>query len=126
MIRKDPELMQYFPDQLPENRWPDRHYMFTVLNTLKPDYMSKIVQNASKMRNSAEGKKASDESIQVSEAWFKKLHEIPFISCKYILSSNFYQLAREEWYISSSRSQSPSQSRGRERHTKSQIYPAKR
>ena len=53
----------FFPDQLPENRWPDRQYMFTILNTLKPEYMSNIVLNASKMRNSAEGQKNSDQSI---------------------------------------------------------------
>jgi hypothetical protein len=82
MIKKDPELMWYFPDQMAENRWPDRNYMFTVLNTLKPDYTKKIVLNASKMRNSAEGKKASNDNISVSEAWYKKLHAIDFIGCK--------------------------------------------
>ena len=126
MIRKDPELMRYFPDQLPENRWPDRHYMFTILNTLKPEYMNKIVQNASKMRNSAEGKKASDETIQVSESWFKKLHEIPFISCKSITSSNMSQLVREESSTCSSRAPSPSWSTERERDSRSSLYLAKR
>ena len=50
--------MMYFPDEMPKNRWPDRTYMFTILNTLRPEYMDKIVQNASKIRNSAEGSKA--------------------------------------------------------------------
>ena len=116
----------FFPDQLPENRWPDRQYMFTILNTLKPEYMSKIVLNASKMRNSAEGQKNSDQSIQVSESWFKKLHEIPFISCKYIPSSNMFQLVRVESSTCSSRAPSPSWSTGRERDSRSSLYLAKR
>ena len=62
-IKDDAELMQYFPDQLPENRWPDRTYFFTILNTLRPEYMKKIVLHASKMRNSAEGGKGKDAGI---------------------------------------------------------------
>ena len=38
-LLEDPEIMAYFPSKMAENRWPDRTYMFTILNTLKPDYV---------------------------------------------------------------------------------------
>ena len=38
-LLEDPEVMTYFPSKMAENRWPDRTYMFTILNTLKPDYV---------------------------------------------------------------------------------------
>ena len=38
-LKADVEIMIYFPDQLPEGRWPDRTYMFTILNTLRPEYV---------------------------------------------------------------------------------------
>ena len=62
--------------------------MFTVLNTLKPEYVHKIVLHASKMRNSAEGKNEEGASISVTDGWWKKLHEIPFVSCKLTPKSN--------------------------------------
>ena len=95
-IQTDPELMMYFPDKMAQNRLPDREYMFTILNTLKPDYVKKIILHASKMRNSAEGKGGEAEQISITDTWWKKLHEIPFVSCKYIPFTNSIQLAREE------------------------------
>ena len=71
-----------------KNRWPDRTYMFTILNTLKPEYVQKIVLHASKMRNSAQGKSEEGANISVTEAWWNKLHEIPFISCKFLSMIN--------------------------------------
>ena len=92
--------MLYFPDQMAQNRLPDREYMFTILNTLKPDYVKKIVLHASNMRHSAEGKSEQTEQITISDAWWKKLHEIPFVSCKYITISNSLQLEKDELCIS--------------------------
>ena len=60
-IRNDPELMMYFPNQMAKNRLPDREYMFTILNTLKPEYVKKVILHASKMRHTAEGKGEESE-----------------------------------------------------------------
>ena len=37
---KDPEMMQFFPDEYPEGKGPPRTYFFNVLNTVHPDYLS--------------------------------------------------------------------------------------
>ena len=98
-LKADPEVMAYFPNQMAQNRWPDRTYMFTILNTLKPDYVQNIVLHASKMRNSAQGKNEEGATVSVTDAWWKKLHEIPFVSSKCSSMINFLQLARVELFI---------------------------
>ena len=34
LMKKDDEFMAYFPDKLPEGRWPDRRYFFDILSSL--------------------------------------------------------------------------------------------
>ena len=51
MIQKDLTLMRYFPSKLPKNRLPDREYTFSILNTLRPDYVERIIAHAQKLRN---------------------------------------------------------------------------
>ena len=35
-FKRDPEVMQYLQDSYPKDRYPDREYFFTVLNTVYP------------------------------------------------------------------------------------------
>ena len=81
--------MVYFPRKLPKGRLPDRDYFFNILNTLNHEYVDKLVQHANEMRNTAADKDRSDQYVEVTEEWWSKLQEIPFISCKYLLSTNF-------------------------------------
>ena len=39
----NPEFWVYFPDKMPKDRVPDRDYFFTILNTLKPDYVDAMI-----------------------------------------------------------------------------------
>ena len=45
-IQQSPELMRFFPDKLPTGRLPDKKYMFDVMNTLNPEYISQLVKHA--------------------------------------------------------------------------------
>ena len=38
-FKRDPKVMQYLQDEYPANRYPDRDYFFTVLNTVHPDHV---------------------------------------------------------------------------------------
>ena len=69
MIEKDEEIMRYFPSKLPKGRIPDREYLFNILNTLRPDYVSKIIKHAHEQRNSTSDKEKEAEYIRVSESW---------------------------------------------------------
>ena len=42
----DKKVVQYLQDSYPRNRWPDRTYFYTVLNTVYPDYVKKLIANS--------------------------------------------------------------------------------
>ena len=50
LFKKDQSFMVYFPDVFPKDRWPHREYFFTVLNTVYPEYLAKLITHANKMR----------------------------------------------------------------------------
>ena len=45
------DIMRYFPDWLPKGRLPDRHFFWTVLNTLNAEYVTQLIDHATKARN---------------------------------------------------------------------------
>jgi hypothetical protein len=50
-LMKNKEFAQYFPDSMRKGSAPKRDYFFNILNSLQPDYVSKIVAHAHKQRN---------------------------------------------------------------------------
>ena len=53
-MRNSPDFMKYFPDKLPKGRIPDRDYFFNVMNTINPEYTSRLIKHANEQRNSIE------------------------------------------------------------------------
>ena len=47
-VINDDEIMMYFPDSYPKDKGPSREYFFTILNSLRPEYMGKLVTHANK------------------------------------------------------------------------------
>ena len=45
-FQSDPLVMQYLQDEYPKDRFPDREYFFTVLNTVHPEYVRKMIEHA--------------------------------------------------------------------------------
>ena len=74
--------MIYFPDTFPKNHPPDREYFFNVLNTLNPEYVTKIITHANLSRNKIGTEDQQSDSIEISDAWLEQLKSIPFVSCK--------------------------------------------
>ena len=83
------EFLRYFPSQFPKGRLPDRAYMFNVLNTVMPGYLSEVIAHANKVRATNQHKADAGQVIEVTDEWFDKLKAIPFISRKFILNINF-------------------------------------
>ena len=50
LFKQDPAFMIYFPNEFPKDRLPHREYFFTVLNTVYPEYLAKLITHANKMR----------------------------------------------------------------------------
>ena len=62
-------MLQYFPDTYEKGIQPDRAYTFNVLNTLRGEYVQKIIQNAYEVRNLASEQSQKAEIIRVTPHW---------------------------------------------------------
>ena len=58
-FKRDAEVMQYLMDEYPANRLPDRDYFFTVLNTVHPEHVRKMIEHAQAQRFSAQGQRVA-------------------------------------------------------------------
>ena len=87
-FQNKPEMMIYFPDQLPKGRMPDRSYFFNVMNTLYPEYTQQLIQHANSNRVVAAPSDDQHEFVHISEEWWQKLNDLPQFKCKYIFPTN--------------------------------------
>ena len=46
----DSEVMKYLQDEYPKNRYPDRTYFYTILNTVHPEYVRDVIAHANNAR----------------------------------------------------------------------------
>ena len=53
MMQTDEQFMRYFPSKMAKGRVPDREYFFTVLNTVYPEHVRKMIEHAQAQRFSA-------------------------------------------------------------------------
>ena len=82
LIKQDPEVLVYFPDDYAKGRVPERKYTFDVLNTIRPEYVKKMIEHAFTIRNAVTEEGKHDDEILVSTEWQEQLQAIPFISSK--------------------------------------------
>ncbi len=66
----DPSVMVYLQDEYPKDRFPDRQYFFTVLNTVHPKYVSSVIAHANSQRFSAQGQASETQRVIVSDEWW--------------------------------------------------------
>ena len=85
LVKNDSKVMRYFPSKLPEGRLPDRDYFWNVLNTVNEPYVSQLIKHANELRMTASKEKEAQEVIQVTDEWWDKLNQVPFMSCKSII-----------------------------------------
>ena len=70
------------PDSYPKDKGPSREYFFTVLNTVHPEYLEGIIKHANKVRHASDLPENQGFEIQMTNDWFNKLNEEPFVSRK--------------------------------------------
>jgi hypothetical protein len=91
LLKEDAEFMQFFPTKLPKGRLPDRECkcqiifnllldFFNILNTVQFDYTQHIIKEAMKKRHSGECQAKAQETIMISDDWWGKLKQVPFVS----------------------------------------------
>ena len=87
-FKDDPEVMQYMQDEYPRNRFPDRTYFYTVLNTVHPNYVADLIANANKARFAPKAEMNESKTVTVTEEWWENLNSLPFLSRKFFCLSN--------------------------------------
>ena len=80
---KDPVLTRYLPtkEQL-SNKLPEREFFFGVLCTLRKQYMTDIIQDASKKRFKVSDDDPKRQGIAITDGWFQDLMKHPYHSSK--------------------------------------------
>ena len=84
----DSEVMQYLQDEYPKNRYPDRTYFYTILNTVHPEYVRDMIAHANNARFAPFGQAKELDTVVVNEEWLGKLKSLPFFSSKCLCISN--------------------------------------
>ena len=79
-MQPDAAFMQYMPDPTPEGRLPEREYFWNVLNTLRTDYVQRLIGHANAQRNTLQEDADGADAIEISEEWWNKLNALPFVS----------------------------------------------
>ena len=64
-MKKDAEFLSFFPTKFPKDKGPPRDYFFNVLNTLYPEYLSRLMAHANEARMAAGGVANPNESIKI-------------------------------------------------------------
>ena len=68
-LKEDEAFRIYFQDEYAEERGPSRKYFFDILNSIYPDYLSQIMNHASKQRFTVDGDEAQKEGIVATDEW---------------------------------------------------------
>ena len=84
----DSEVMQYLQDEYPKNRYPDRTYFYTILNTVHPEYVRDLIAHANNARYAPFGQARELDTVVVNSEWLEKLKSLPFYSSKSNSNSN--------------------------------------
>ena len=82
-MKEDAAFNVYFQDTYAEEKGPCWEYFFNILNTVYPEYLSKIMAHAAKMRFTAEGEDAKRHAIKATDEWYEALNNLPFKSSKF-------------------------------------------
>ena len=83
LMQGDEEFLKYFPDNLPEGKFPCKSYFHNILHTLHPVYTNNIIMHAHQKRHGGEAAAEKEEAIEVTDEWMEVLKAMPYNSSKY-------------------------------------------
>ena len=79
---QDPEVAAYLPDPKEGQREVDRLFFFTILSTLRTEWLLENIQNARLVRHVKDPEEEKDEVIHLTDEMYAFLHAHPFQSSK--------------------------------------------
>ncbi len=78
---KDELVKDYLPDlEQNSNRHPEREFFFGILNSLRPLYLKKIIEDANKVRYEADVNDPQKDFIMLDTPWYEELMKYPYFS----------------------------------------------
>ena len=78
---KDELVKDYLPElEQNSNRIPERDFFFGILNSLRPEYLKKIIEDANKVRYQADPNAPQKDFILIDDDWYKELIKFPYFS----------------------------------------------
>jgi len=69
-MKLDRSFAQYFQDEYPNDKGPNREYFFNILNTVYPEYLEKVLAHAAKERYSKSMKDGKNHAIKATDEWY--------------------------------------------------------
>ena len=66
LMRQDPAFMQYMPAPTPDGRLPEREYFWKVLNTVRTEYVGRLVEHANAQRMTVQQDGDGADAIEIS------------------------------------------------------------
>jgi len=80
---KDELVKDYLPDlEQNSNKVPERDFFFGILNSLRPQYIKKVIEDANKVRYEVDVKDPQKDYIMLDEDWYKEFMKYPYFSSK--------------------------------------------
>ena len=79
-VVSQPEMKDYFPDELPKGCQCDREYFYNVWNTLHPETVKEVITYANNQRYAITNKDVQENAIMITEDWQKEIESLPFVS----------------------------------------------
>lgn len=80
MVRTDPLVKQYLPDEYYKKLTPDRSFFFNTINTLYDGFIPELISGAQRQRVEETKKGESEQVIEATDEWLNNLSAIPFYS----------------------------------------------
>ena len=87
-FKQDASVMVYLQDEYARNRFPDRTYFYTVLNTVHSEYVANLIANSQQARYAADAEQNQSTRVPISQEWWDNLNSMPFVSRKSFHLSN--------------------------------------
>ena len=78
----DEKVKRFLPDSTQKSKPLDRQFFFNILNSVYPKFVKELVEHASKQRHQPEQDETKKDYILISDDWYKKFMQHPFISSK--------------------------------------------
>jgi hypothetical protein len=82
VFKNDARVLSFLPDLKKASKLPDRDWVFAVVCSLKPEFMSQQIEYAENVRNKEKMPSDKHAQIEISQEYLTLLEQTPYIASK--------------------------------------------